>query len=122
MNKKIWSIILLSLVIAAFVLTVVICVDIGVTAYNAKSNISDASSGEDAIASMLGLMLSSLLSGATALVIGFVASFGWICALINVKIAPVRTVKRISEGFLIFYSAVLLLAFAVFACFLFAIL
>ena len=119
MNKKIWSVILLTLVLAAFVLTVAICVDMAITAHNAKSNIADTESGEKAIASLLGLMLSSLFAGTAVVVVGCVASLGWICALINVKIAPVRAIKLISEGFLTFYSVVMLLAFAVFMCFLF---
>lgn len=119
MNKKIWSIIFLAIVLAAFVLTVVICVDVGVAAHNAKRNIADTSSGELPIAPLLGVMLSSLVAGAAVVVVGAVSSIGWICALINVKIAPVRAIKLVSEGFLTFYSVVMLLTFAVFMCFLF---
>lgn len=110
MNKKIWSIILLCVTIALFMFTVVILYN---TFYELRS---DASNDEvSGVSAIIGVAVASL-----GFLIGFVflgggvSSVGFICSLVNVKIAENTVIKRISKVFLCFFSAVLILILFVF--------
>ncbi len=111
-NKKIWSIILLCVIIALFAFTTVILYH---SFYDLNYAI-DKSNGEvSGVFAIIGAAVTSL-----SLLIGFfflgggVASVGFICSLVNVKIAENTVIKRISKAFLCFFSAVLILILFVF--------
>ncbi len=107
MNKKIWSIILLCVITALFIFTAVILDNTFYELNNAIDTSNDEVSGLSAI---IGAAVTSV-----ALLIGFVflgggvVSVGFICSLVNIKIAENTVIKRISKAFLCFFSAVLIL-------------
>ena len=110
MNKKIWSIILLCVTIALFIFTAVIL-------YNTFYELNNAidTSEVSGVSAIIGAAVASV-----AFLIGFVflgggvSSVGFICSLINTKIAENTVIKRISKVFLCFFSAVLILILFVF--------
>ena len=110
MNKKIWSIILLCVTIASFIFTAVIL-------YNTFYELNNAidTSEVSGVSAIIGAAVTSVVS-----LIGFVflgggvASVGFICSLVNIKIAENTVIKRISKAFLCFFSAVLILILFVF--------
>lgn len=105
MNKKIWSIILLCVIIALFAFTTVILYN---TFYELDNTID--TSEVSGVSAIIGAAVTSVVS-----LIGFVflgggvASVGFTCSLVNVKIAENTVIKRISKAFLCFFSAVLIL-------------
>ena len=105
MNKKIWSIILLCVTIALFIFTAVILYN---TFYELDNTID--TSEVSGVSAIIGAAVTSVVS-----LIGFVflgggvASVGFICSLVNIKIAENTVIKRISKAFLCFFSAVLIL-------------
>ena len=105
MNKKIWSIILLCVIIALFAFTTVILYN---TFYELDNTID--TSEVSGVSAIIGAAVTSVVS-----LIGFVflgggvSSVGFICSLVNVKIAENTVIKRISKVFLCFFSAVLIL-------------
>ena len=109
MNKKIWSIILLCVTIALFMFTVVILYN---TFYELRS---DASNDEvSGVSAIIGVAVASLGFLIGFVFLGGVSSVGFICSLINTKIAENTVIKRISKVFLCFFSAVLILILFVF--------
>lgn len=110
MNKKIWSIILLCVTIALFIFTVVILYNTFYELNNAidTSEVSGVSAIIGVAVISLGLLIGFVFLG------GGVSSVGFICSLINTKIAENTVIKRISKAFLCFFSAVLILILFVF--------
>ena len=114
MNKRVWSIILLGLMIVLFVCTVAVCVSMGISLYQLENIEIDPSNDELPGASIIGAVFTSI-----ALWIGFVftagtvSSLGFLCSLVNIKIAPNITINRISKAFFYVYSVILILIFFV---------
>ena len=108
MNKKTLSVILLCITLLSFLLTVVICVNTGVSLYQMENMSIDTSDDKLPLSSLAVASLS-----VTAVCIGFVgfggavAGVGFFSSIINFKISS-HTVSRISLVFLCFFSAVLL--------------
>ena len=115
MNKSVWSIILLCLMIVSFVFTVAVFTGTCISSFQLENAEIDMS--EDKL-SIIGVAFTSfslwfgfiLISGATS-------SIGFICSLINTKIAQNMVILRISKIFLYFYSVVIILLFSAFVFF-----
>ncbi len=109
MDKKAGSIILLCVIIVSFIFTAVILVNTGISFYEFDNATIDTSNDKLPGASIVGAVVTSI-----ALWIGFIflgggcASVGFICSLVNTKIAENTVIGRISKAFLYFYSAVLI--------------
>ena len=90
MNKKVWSIILLCVICISFVCEVGLFVgsDMLVNAIENK--------GEQPGAGLAALAVIASLYFATIIVGGIIASVGFFCSLINIKIAPNSVIKNIS--------------------------
>lgn len=118
MNKPIWSIVLFCVIILSFVLSVLIGVNTAVAISQMENLDTDTSNGRLPGASILGVMFVYIaLWSASLLLLGAIASVGWICSFVNTKIASDRIIKSISYVFLIFYSVVVLLIVAILAYF-----
>lgn len=107
MNKKIWSIILLCVIIV----TAVVIVSAGISLYRLESAEIDTSNDKFPGASIAGAALLSITVLGVFIFIGGMASVGFLCSLVNSKIAENMIISRISKAFLCFYSAVLILIF-----------
>lgn len=94
MNKKNWSIILLCLIILCFVLTVGAFVYAGFTLHTVDVNVD--SPGE-----VLGELFATAFIWLGALIVsGGLCAVGFICSLINVKIAQGPVIRKTSKVFL----------------------
>ncbi len=110
MNKKVWSIILLCLILLSFVFTIISFVHTGISLYQLENTEVDTSSeiypGTTAIGIALvftGLFIAFIsINGITSLI-------GFVCSLVNVKISQNTIIRKISKVSLWFYSALLIL-------------
>ncbi len=113
MNKKVWSIILLCLILLSFVFTIISFVLTGISLYQLENTEVDTSSeiypGTTAIGIALvftGLFIAFIsINGITSLI-------GFVCSLVNVKISQNTIIRKISKVSLWFYSALLILIFS----------
>ena len=118
MNKRVWSMILLCLIFAAFISTIGLFVNTGISLYQFKNAEIDTSN--------------DLLPGASIIVVffvtigiwigfvfigGIISSIGFLCSLINFKISEDMIIKRISKAFSCFYLVILAFIFTVFLFF-----
>ena len=112
MKKRKWSIILLCLTVLSFIAIVYVFVNTGILCYQLKTAEIDTSNDMLPGASVL-----SLVSVALALWFGFVfiggviSSVGYLCSLVNSKIAENPIIKRISKISLYFFAGSLLVIF-----------
>ncbi|MBE6692774.1 MAG: hypothetical protein E7586_05595 [Ruminococcaceae bacterium] len=113
MNKKTLSKILLCLIILSFVFTIVIFVNTGITFHKLKAAEIDTSNeklpGGSVLASafvLIGLWIGSIF------ISGITSSIGFLCSLINIKIAENAIINRISKVSLFIHSAILFLIFS----------
>jgi len=112
MNKRVWSIILLCLIIVLFIFTVVLFVNMGISLHQFENAKIDTSSDKLPGASIIGVVFTSItLWIGFVFVGGMVSSVGFIFSLINTKIAQNMIINRISKAFLYTYSVVLILIF-----------
>ena len=110
MNKKNWSYILLCLIAISFLLMIILCVNTGMTLYGLENNKIDSSNEVLPGASIIGLAMTWSAVWAGFLFFGFGASsLGFISSLACRKISTKSWVKKISSGFLFFYSVVLII-------------
>ena len=99
MGKKVWSIILLCVICLAFVCEVGLVVGCHVSLNAFESR------GEDI--AMLGVFAYLYLG--TIIIGGFIASVGFFCSLVNIKIAPNTALKNISIVSVCVWSVIFLL-------------
>ena len=118
MGKKIWSIILLCLIFVSLIFTAMVFVNTGISLYQEKNAEIDTSNDKLPGASIVGAAFASvgLWFGFVSLG-GMISSIGFLCSVVNIKIAQNMTIKRISKAFSYFYLAVLALMFSVFVFF-----
>ncbi len=115
MNKRVWSIILLCLIFVLFIFTVTVFVNTGISLYQLESAEIDTSNDKLPGASVIGAAFASVgLSTGFVFVGGIISSIGFVCSLINTKIAQSMIINRISKISLYFYSVVLILIFSIF--------
>ena len=118
MNKKVWSIILLCLILLSFIFTIVIFVNTGISLYQLKNTEIDTSNDILPGASVIGVAFAFIgLWGGFILISGITSSIGFVCSLVNTKITQNMIIHRISKAFLYFYSVVLILIFSIFVFF-----
>ncbi len=98
MNKKNWSIILLCLIVLCFALTVGTFVHTGFTLHSIDVNVD--SPGEV----LGGLFATAFIWLGALMVSGGLCAVGFICSLINVKIAQGSVIRKTSKVFLGGYS------------------
>ena len=114
MNKKVWSIILLCLSIVLFISTIAMLVNTGISLYQLDNSKIDTPNDELPGASIVGIAFASIeLWIGFIFVGGMVSSIGFLCSLINIKIAENMIINRISKAFLFFYSVVLIFIFSI---------
>ena len=112
MNKRVWSIILLCLIIVLFIFTVVVFVNTGISLYQLENAEIDTSNDELPGASIIGVVFTSIaLWIGFIFIAGMVSSIGFLCSLVNTKIAQNIIINRISKAFLYVYSVILILIF-----------
>jgi hypothetical protein len=112
MNKKVWSILFLCLIFILFICTIALFVRTGISFYQLKNVETDASNDEVPGASIIGVVFASIgLWIGLIFFGGITSSLGFLCSLINMKIAQNRMIHRISNVFLVFYSGILILLF-----------
>lgn len=99
MDKKVWSIILLCIICISFVCEVGLVVGCHV--------LLNALESRDADIGMLGVL--AYLYFGTIIIGGFIASVGFSCSLVNIKIAPNTALKNISIVSVCVWSVIFLL-------------
>ncbi|MBE6540465.1 MAG: hypothetical protein E7674_06975 [Ruminococcaceae bacterium] len=99
MNKKVWSIILLCVICIAFVCEVGL-----VVGSNALLNVYEKRGEDIAMMAILPIMYFG-----TIIIGGFIASVGFFCSLMNIKISPNRAIKIISIVSVCVWSVIFLL-------------
>lgn len=108
MNKKSLSIMLLCLITICFILTIMLCVDTGISAYELKNTEIDTMNDKLPGGSIIGMMVASFaIWGGFLFLEVFLATVGFVSSAINKKIAPNSAVKTISTVFLYLYSVIL---------------
>lgn len=110
MNKKAWSYILLCLIAISFFMMIALCVNTGMTLYGLENNKIDSSNEVLPGASIIGLAMTWSAVWIGFLFFGFgISSLGFISSIACRKISTNLWVKKISSGFLFFYSVVLII-------------
>ena len=118
MNKRVWSMIFLCLIIAAFISTIVVFVNTGISLYQVKNTEIDTSNDMLPGTSIIGVVFATIgLWIGFIFIGGIISSIGFLCSLINFKIAEDMIIKRISKAFSCFYLVILTFIFAVFLFF-----
>ena len=113
MSKRIGSIVLLCLTVIMLLLTVVICVNMGLSFYQMDNHVIDTSCDMLPGASILAVAFTTISVWVGFLFFGgCAAAVGWISSLINTKIACSPAIRAVSVGFLCIFSAVLVIVFA----------
>ena len=107
MKKKIWSIVLLCLILTVFLLVVDIGIS-GVSIVQSENTEIDTSNDNFPLSSLVAGTLSFFLNYALVFIIGMISAFGFFCSRINMKIAQNAIIRRISTAFLYVYSVVLI--------------
>ena len=114
MNKKAWSIILLCLSIVLFISTIAMLVNTGISLYQLNNSKIDTSNDELPGASIVGIAFASIgLWIGFIFIGGMVSSIGFLCSLINTKMAENMIINLISKAFLFFYSVVFIFIFSI---------
>ena len=115
MNKRVWSMILLCLIFAAFISTIVVFVNTGISLYQVKNTEIDTSNDMLPGASIIGVVFATIGLWIGFIFIGsIISSIGFLCSLINFKISEDMIIKRISKAFSYFYLVILTLIFTAF--------
>ena len=115
MNKRVWSMILLCLIFAAFISTIVVFVNTGISLYQVKNTEIDTSNDMLSGASIIGAVFATIGLWIGFIFIGsIISSIGFLCSLINFKISEDMIIKRISKAFSYFYLVILTLIFTAF--------
>lgn len=89
MGKKAWSIILLCVICISFVCEVGLLIDSGISLNEIASQ--DTPGNEIALMAILPMVYFG-----TVIIGGIIASVGFFCSLVNIKIAPNSVIKNIS--------------------------
>ncbi len=103
-TKKIWSVILLCVLVFIAVCMVAFFLGIG--------EIFDIDTEQKKAAGIGIILVAFAAMVATPMICGFLASVGFVIAIVNVKISEYKVVKGISIGFAVLYGIILLCAFA----------
>lgn len=103
-TKKIWPVILLCVLIFIAVCMVAFLLGIG--------EIFDIDTEQNKAAALGIILFAFAAMVATPMICGFLASVGFVIAIVNVKISEYKVVKGISIGFAVLYGIILLCAFA----------
>ena len=112
MNKRVWSMILLCLIFVAFISTIVVFVNTGISLYQVKNTEIDTSNDMLPGASSIGAVFATIVLWIGFIFIGgIISSIGFLCSLINFKISEDMIIKRISKAFSYFYLVILTLIF-----------
>ena len=115
MNKRVWSMILLCLIFVAFISTIVVFVNTGISLYQVKNTEIDTSNDMLPGASIIGVVFATIgLWIGFIFIGGIISSIGFLCSLINFKISEDMIIKRISKAFSYFYLVILTLIFTAF--------
>ena len=110
MNKRVWSMILLCLIFVAFISTIVVFVNTGISLYQVKNTEIDTSNDMLPGASSIGAVFATIVLWIGFIFIGgIISSIGFLCSLINFKISEDMIIKRISKAFSYFYLVILTL-------------
>ena len=118
MNKRVWSMILLCLIFVAFISTIVVFVNTGISLYQVKNTEIDSSNDMLPGASIIGVVFATIgLWIGFIFIGGIISSIGFLCSLINFKISEDIIIKRISKAFSYFYLVILTLIFTAFLFF-----
>ena len=118
MNKRVWAMILLCLIFVAFISTIVVFVNTGISLYQVKNTEIDTSNDMLPGASIIGAVFATIgLWIGFIFIGGIISSIGFLCSLINFKISEDMIIKRISKVFSYFYLVILTLIFFVFVFF-----
>jgi hypothetical protein len=114
MNKKAWSILLLCLSIVLFISTIAMLVNTVISLYKLDNSKIDTSNDALPGASIVGIAFASIgLWIGFIFIGGMVSSIGFLCSLINTKIAENMIINLISKAFLFFYSVVFIFIFSI---------
>lgn len=103
MGKKVWSIILLCVICIAFVCEVGLVVGFDMLVNEIESKGELPGNGLGAIVLIVYLYFGTIIIG------GFIASVGFFCSLMNIKIAPNPALKNISIVSVCIWSVIFLL-------------
>ena len=115
MNKRVWSMILLCLIFVAFISTIVVSVDTGISLYQVKNTEIDTSNDMLPGASIIGVVFATIgLWIGFIFIGGIISSIGFLCSLINFKISEDMIIKRISKAFSYFYLVIFTFIFIAF--------
>ena len=118
MNKRVWSMILLCLIFVAFISTIVVFVNTGISLYQVKNTEIDTSNDMLPGASIIGVVFATIGLWIGFIFIGsIISSIGVLCSLINFKISEDMIIKRISKAFSYFYLVILTFIFTAFLFF-----
>ena len=118
MNKRVWSMILLCLIFAAFISTIGLFVNTGISLYQFKNTEIDTSNDLLPGASIIAVFFVTIGIWIGFVFIGsIISSIGFLCSLINFKISEDMIIKRISKAFSCFYLVILTLIFTAFLFF-----
>ena len=118
MNKRVWSMILLCLIFVAFISTIVVFVNTGISLYQVKNTEIDTSNDMLPGASSIGAVFATIVLWIGFIFIGgIISSIGFLCSLINFKISEDMIIKRISKAFSYFYLVILTFIFTAFLFF-----
>ena len=118
MNKRVWSMILLCLIFVAFISTIVVFVNTGISLYQVKNTEIDTSNDMLPGASIIGVVFATIgLWIGFIFIGGIISSIGFLCSLINFKISEDMIIKRISKAFSYFYLVILTFIFTAFLFF-----
>ena len=115
--RKVWSIILLCLIVLSFVSMVMMFVFSCVLTHDFSNSEFDPSNdtlpGASALAEAFVAVAPFAIWSGCILLESFISLVGFFCSLINIKISPTLLTKRISKAFLCFFSAILILLFLI---------
>ena len=118
MNKRVWSMILLCLILVAFISTIVVFVNTGISLYQVENTEIDTSNDMLPGASIIGVVVATIgLWIGFIFIGGIISSIGFLCSLINFKISEDMIIKRISKAFTYFYLVILTFIFTAFLFF-----
>ncbi len=113
MNKKVCSIILLCLIFILFIFTIVISINSGVSLYRFKN--VDIERLNDKLPpsafTFVGIFATFGLWIGFVFIVGTASVVGFLCSLINIKIAQNIIIRRMSKVFVYLYSAIFILLF-----------
>ena len=110
MNKKVWAIILLCIICISFVCEVGLLAGSGISLNEIENKDESPGAGLGLLAVIASLYFATIIVG------GIIASVGFFCSLINIKIAPNTVIRNISIVSVCVWSVIFLLLMGASVC------